>query len=160
MQFRSSNTTSGYRKIALGIALAFGMDGGEVMAQSTSGSIYGTADADAEVTAINEGNGATRTVTVNQSGTFQFNALLPGKYQVKLTEGGKTTTQEVTVLAGQGVNVNLASAAVASAASANAKNLDTISVSANSLANIDVSSVQTNTVITAEQMKSLPIPRC
>jgi outer membrane receptor for ferrienterochelin and colicin len=159
MQNRSSNTPPGYRKIALGIALALGMGGGAVMAQSTSGSIYGSADAGAEVTAVNEGNGSTRTITVGQSGTFQFNALLPGKYQVKLTESGKTSTQEVVVLAGQGANVNLASAVAASSTSTNAKNLDTISVSANSMANIDVSSVQTNTVITAEQMKSLPIPR-
>jgi hypothetical protein len=159
MQIRFSHTHPAYRKIALGIALALGMDGGAVMAQSTSGSIYGTADAGANVTATNEGNGSTRTLTVGQGGTFQFNALLPGKYRVTLMESGKTTTQEVTVLAGQGANVNLASATATGAISANAKNLDTISVSANSLANIDVSSVQTNTVITAEQMKSLPIPR-
>jgi hypothetical protein len=159
MQIRSSNTQTGYRKIALGIALALGMDGGAVMAQSTSGSIYGNADAGADVTITNEGNGSSRKVTVGQSGNFQFNALLPGKYRVTLTEAGKTSTQEVTVLAGQGANVNLVSTAAAGGGSANAKNLDTISVSANSLANIDVSSVQTNTVITAEQMKSLPVPR-
>jgi hypothetical protein len=159
MQIRSSNTQPGYRKIALGIALALGMDGGAVMAQSTSGSIYGNADAGADVTVTNEGNGSSRKVTVGQSRSFQFNALLPGKYRVTLTEAGKTSTQEVTVLAGQGANVNLASTAAAGGSLANAKNLDTISVSANSLANIDVSSVQTNTVITSEQMKSLPIPR-
>ena len=159
MQHRQNTTTKpGYRKIVLSIALALGMDGGTALAQSTSGSIYGTADADAEVTATNEGNGATRSITVGKSGSYQFNALLPGKYQVKLTENGKTTTQEVVVLAGQGANVNLA-ATVAANAGANPKNLDTISVSANSMANIDVSSVQTNTVVTAEQMKSLPIPR-
>ncbi|GLQ99583.1 TonB-dependent receptor [Dyella mobilis] len=157
MQIRQHNNTPNYRRIALSIALVLGVDSGAVLAQSTSGSIYGSARAGAEVTITNEGNGSSRNVTVGPNGAFQFNALLPGKYVVKLADGGSTSTQEVTVLAGQGANVNLA--VTASAVSAKAKNLDTISVTANSLANIDVSSAQTNTVITAEQMKTLPIPR-
>lgn len=141
-------------KIALGVALAFGLSSGAALAQSTSGSIYGAAHAGAQVSAVNEGNGSTRSVTVGQDGRYQFNALLPGKYQVNLIQNGKTSSQEVVVLAGQGANVNLVGSSDSSS-----KQLDTISVTANSMSQIDVSSVQTNTVVTAEQMKSLPIAR-
>ena len=143
-----------HSKIALSLSLALGLSSGVAFAQSTSGSIFGTANAGAQVSVVNEGNGATRSITVDQDGRYQFNALLPGKYQVNLVQNGKTTSQEVVVVAGQGANVNLVSASAATA-----KSLDTISVSANSMTAIDVSSVQTNTVVTADQMKSLPIAR-
>ncbi|GLQ98048.1 TonB-dependent receptor [Dyella mobilis] len=143
------------KKIALAVALTFATGGSAVFAQSTSGSIYGTADPGAQVSATNEGNGSARSVTVGKDGRYQFNSLLPGTYKVALVENGKTGNQEVTVVAGQGANVNLATATAAAAA----QNLSTISVTANSMAAIDVSSVQTNTVITAQQMKELPIPK-
>ena len=145
--------------MALAITLACGVGSSTLLAQSTSGSIYGTADPGAKVSAINEGNGSTRSITVGQDGRYQFNSLLPGNYQVNLMENGKTTSQEVTVLAGQGANVNLASAAAAATTGSSAQNLSTISVTANTMPSIDVSSVQTNTVLTAEQMKQLPIAK-
>jgi len=151
---RHDNKNLRYKKVAWAITLAFAMGSGGVFAQSTSGSIYGSADPGAQVSVVNEGNGSTRTMNVGSDGRFVFNALLPGKYQVNLVESGKNASQEVTVLAGQGANVNLAAAAAATA-----KNLSTISVTANSMPSIDVSSVQTNTVLTAEQMKALPIAK-
>jgi outer membrane receptor for ferrienterochelin and colicin len=140
------------KSIAWAITLAFGMGSTAAFAQSTSGSIYGSADPGAQVSVVNEGNGATRTTTVGTDGRYQFPSLLPGTYQVNLLERGQTSSQEVVVLAGQGANVNLATAAAT-------KSLSTISVTANSSPAIDVSSVQTNTVITAEQMKTLPIEK-
>ena len=155
MQLRADNKNLRYKKMALAITLACSLGSNTLLAQSTSGSIYGSADPGAQVSAINEGNGSTRSVTVGQDGRYQLNSLLPGKYQVNLTENGKTTSKEVTVLAGQGANVNLATAAAA----ASAQNLSTISVTASALPSVDVSSVQTNTVLTSEQMKSLPIAK-
>src|SRR5215469_3389738 len=108
MQRRAVPKHLRYKQMAVAITLACGVGAGAVLAQSTSGSIYGTADPGAQVSATNEGNGAVRTITVGQDGRYQFNALLPGKYKVNLAENGKSTGQEVTVLAGQGANVNLA----------------------------------------------------
>lgn len=159
MQHRADNKNLRYKRMALAITLACGVGSSTLLAQSTSGSIYGTADPGAKVSAINEGNGSTRSITVGQDGRYQFNSLLPGNYQVNLMENGKTTSQEVTVLAGQGANVNLASAAAAATTGSSAQNLSTISVTANTMPSIDVSSVQTNTVLTAEQMKQLPIAK-
>jgi hypothetical protein len=155
MQRHVVNNHIRYRKIALAVALAIGTSSGVVLAQATSGSIYGTADPGAQVSVTNEGNGATRSITVGKDGRYQFNALLPGSYKVTLAESGKSGNQEVVVVAGEGANVNLATAA----AVAGAQNLSTISVTANAMPSIDVSSPQTNTVITAQQMKELPVPK-
>jgi hypothetical protein len=68
MQRRADHKNLRYKQMALAITLACGMGAGSVLAQSTSGSIYGTADPGAQVSATNEGNGAVRTVTVGQDG--------------------------------------------------------------------------------------------
>ena len=63
-----------YKKIAMAVSLAFSVGSGAVLAQSTAGSIYGSADPGAQVTATNEGNGATRSITVGKEGRYQFNS--------------------------------------------------------------------------------------
>jgi len=82
---------------------------------------------------------------------------LPGEYKVTETTKGQPVSRTITVVAGQGFNLNLVSADSASASGA--ENLGAVSVTANSLPPVDVSSVQVNTVMTAEQMKALPIAR-
>jgi hypothetical protein len=143
--------------LALAVAVALGLTGNAAFAQSTVGAVYGTADAGAQVELVNLGNGATRTVTVGSDGKFNVSSMLPGEYKVTETTKGQPVSRTITVVAGQGFNLNLVSADSASASSA--ENLGAVSVTANSLPPVDVSSVQVNTVMTAEQMKSLPIAR-
>jgi hypothetical protein len=142
------------RRKALALSLGLGLAGvtGQVLAQSTVGSVYGTADAGVQVQVVNLGSGQTRTVTAGQDGKFSITALNPGDYTVKAIEQGKAVSRTVAVVAGQGFNVNLATTAAA-------QSLNTISVTANALPPIDVSSVQTNTVLTSAQMKELPIAK-
>jgi Carboxypeptidase regulatory-like domain/TonB-dependent Receptor Plug Domain len=154
----SRYTTKNFRRqaLALAVAASLGFAGTTVHAQSTSGAVYGNADAGAQVELLNLGSGQSRTTTAGADGKFSVSSLQPGDYRVTATEKGQSNTRTITVVAGQGFNLNLVGAAVAAAG---AENLGTVSVTANALPPIDVASVQTSTAITAEQMKSLPIAR-
>jgi hypothetical protein len=154
-QYRKSVHTR--QALAMAVAIGLGFAGTAAYAQSTVGAVYGTADAGAQVELVNLGNGATRAVTVGADGKFNVSSLLPGDYKITETAKGQTVSRTVTVVAGQGFNLNLVSADAASSTSA--ENLGAVSVTANSLPPVDVSTVQVNTVMTAEQMKSLPIAR-
>ncbi|HEV7778373.1 MAG TPA: TonB-dependent receptor, partial [Luteibacter sp.] len=143
--------------LALAVAVALGLTGNAAFAQSTVGAVYGTADAGAQVDFVNLGSGQTRSVTVGNDGKFNVSSLQPGDYKVTETTKGQPISRTITVVAGQGFNLNLVSADAAS--TSGAENLGAVSVTANSLPPVDVSSVQVNTVMTAEQMKSLPIAR-
>jgi outer membrane receptor protein involved in Fe transport len=160
LQIRKSQNRmpTNHRKMAFAIAFALGMGcGGVAMAQSTVGTVYGTADAGAQVEVLNLGSGQTRTIPVGSDGKFNVNALQPGNYRINVTSKGQTTSRDIRVVAGQGFNLDLATTTAASVAAA--KELGTISVAANALPAIDISSVQSTTVLTSEQMKSLPIAR-
>jgi hypothetical protein len=151
-------TTNHFRRqaLALAVAVSLGFAGTTAYAQSTSGAVYGNADAGAQVELLNLGSGQSRTTTAGADGKFSVSALQPGDYRITATEKGQSSTRTITVVAGQGFNLNLVGAAVAASG---AENLGTVSVTANALPPIDVASVQTTTAITAEQMKSLPIAR-
>ncbi|WP_266170605.1 TonB-dependent receptor [Dyella subtropica] len=156
MLHRRFNHVIRQRHMVLAVAMALGLGCGAAQAQSTVGSVFGTADAGAKVEVINLGNNQSREVTVEKDGKFNVSSVQPGTYRVNVTENGQTTSRDIRVVAGQGFNLNLATAA---APAASAQQLSTINVVANALPAIDVSSVQTATVLTADQMKSLPIAR-
>lgn len=140
------------RHLTLAVALALGLASGAAFAQSTVGTIYGTADSGAIVQIQNLGSGLSRSTTTGSDGKFSLGSLPPGNYRVTLTANGQTTTRDVRVVAGQGFNLNLARAE-------SAENLGSIQVTANASPSIDVSSVETTTVFTAQQIHNLPIPR-
>jgi hypothetical protein len=149
MQPRNSNRCR-LRRSALAVALGLCMSSGAVMAQSTVGSVFGSAEAGATVQIQNLGNGSTRSATVDQDGRYTFSSLQPGNYRVSVAENGQTITRNVQVVGGQGSNVNLV---------ASAQELGAVQVSANTLPAIDVSSVESTTVFTAEQLAKLPVAR-
>jgi len=146
------------KKIVLSVALALGVYGGAVMAQSTVGVAYGTADPGAQVQLTNVSSGQVRTITADSDGRFRAAALVPGEYHISYPQKGQTVTRDITVSAGTGFNLDAGSPAVA-AANVKATQLGSITVQANALPAIDVSSVQTTTTFTADQLKSLPIAR-
>lgn len=130
--------------VVLGACLAHG---GVAMAQSTSGDIVGAvadaAGAKVQIKSLN--SGTSREVAVGSDGRFRAASLPTGQYEV--TVGGKTTT--VTVIAGQS----------ATAQFAEATSLDTITVKGTGPNSIDLSSVETRTTFTAEQLNTLPVAR-
>ena len=128
--------------LAIGMCLASPM----VLAQSSVGSMNGTADAGAPVTITNESTGFKREILADDSGRFSFSQLAPGTY--KVAAGG--VTRDVVVRVGTGSSVNLASSS----------SLETITVVGSELINpIDMASVESATVFNQEQIQQLPIAR-
>jgi len=136
-------THNKFKRSALALAIGLTVAGG-VFAQSSVGSIYGHADSSAAVTIENTATGAKRTVTSNEEGRFSFTQLPSGRY--KVTAGG--VTREVAVNAGVGSQVEFKST-----------KLDEIVVGADAINPIDLSSVESATVFTAEQIQKIPVGR-
>jgi hypothetical protein len=144
------------RRTALAIALSVGF-AGAAFAQSTTGSIFGDAPAaQGETVLIQNATGFSREVPVDAQGRFAANQLPLGSYTVTLRQNGQTvdSRKDVTLRVGAGTQVSFAAASTA-----NAQNLSAITVSANALPSIDVTGVDSRTVITAEQLAKLPLAR-
>lgn len=124
---------------ALAVSLVFSAS---VWAQSSEGSIYGQAKPGAAVTVVNTETGLTRQIQAEGSGSFTFSRLAPGRYRV--TTAG--VTREVTVAIGSGTQVSFEATQV-------------LVVGSRVLRSIDVNSVESNTVLTQEQIQALPVPR-
>ncbi|HWU70733.1 MAG TPA: TonB-dependent receptor, partial [Pseudoxanthomonas sp.] len=103
------------------------------------------------VTITNPATGFSRAVTVGSDGSFRFSALPTGQYTVT-TSGG--ASRNVTV------NVGVAAAAeFAAAGGGGATTLDAVTVVGNAVNPIDVSSVESTTILTAEQIAKIPVAR-
>ncbi len=158
MSSRSIRQASVLRRSSLALALAMGMGlTGTVFAQATTGSLFGQAEP-GETVQITSSTGTTRTATVGENGRYTFNNLPLGSYKVTLMKGGAAVDTrdnvELRVNAGTEVSFN-----APAAAAANASNLEGVTVVGNALPPIDVSSVDSRTVITQTQLKQLPLGR-
>lgn len=142
--------------LALAIAASVGLSG-QVMAQATTGSVFGTAPVAAGETVriVSSQTGLTREVAVGSDGRYGANQLPVGDYTVSLVQNGKVVATHdhvnVTVAGGTAVAFSAAEAG------ANVQNLSGLTVTANSLPAIDVSSTRQTQVITAQQLKTLPL---
>jgi hypothetical protein len=143
--------------LALAIATGFGLSG-QVLAQATTGTIFGTATAGAEVQ-VTGGAGFSRTVPVGASGHYSVTVPV-GTYTVNLLQGGQVvqTHEHVSPQAGSALEADFTGAG-ASAEGVNAKNFAAVTVQANALPAIDVTSTTQNTTITSEQLARLPVAR-
>nr|WP_266170368.1 TonB-dependent receptor [Dyella subtropica] len=132
--------------------MAFGITN-VAFAQSTTGSIFGQAQA-GETVAISGSTGITRQVTVDSSGRYRISNLPLGTYTVTLQRNGSTVDKRdnVNLVVNAGTEVSFASAA-------NASSLSTVTVSANALPSIDVSTVDSRTVVTSQELARLPLAR-
>ena len=143
----SNKIANGLKRSALTVALGLCFAGG-VQAQSSVGSIYGETAAGGSVSIQNVDTGASRTVTADAAGRFNFAQLAPGRYNV--TADGQT--REVLVKLGTGSMVTFADKG------GDATTLDAVTVMGSAAINaIDVSSVESTTVFTAEQIANLPV---
>jgi outer membrane receptor for ferrienterochelin and colicin len=157
MSSRRTRQASVLRHSALALALAIGMGGtGAVLAQATTGSIFGQATPGATIQ-VTGSNGVTREVPVGQDGRYRVGNLPLGAYNVNIVQNGSVvdTRKNVNLTVGQGSEVSFGGAATAS----NAQALDQVTVTANSLPPIDVSSADSRTVVTSEQLARLPLGR-
>ncbi|MFC5740379.1 TonB-dependent receptor [Dyella tabacisoli] len=152
MSFSSMNRSYLLRRSALAMALTLGM-AGVAFGQSTTGGIFGQAEAGETVT-ISNTTGLTRQVQVDSSGRYRVANLPLGTYTVSLQKGGATvdTRKEVNLTVNSNTEVSFATAA-------NASSLSAVTVTANSLPSIDVSGVDSRTVITSQQLARLPLGR-
>ncbi|HEY4292872.1 TonB-dependent receptor [Luteibacter sp.] len=145
------------KRTALASALAATLFAAGAHAQSTVGDIYGSADTAQTIQIQNLDTGATRTMTVGEDGRYRAASLPIGNYRVNVQQDGQTvSSREINVVAGQSAQVNFAAPG---GDHGGAYALDTVTVSANALATIDVTSVQSRTSFTADQLNKLPVPR-
>ncbi|MBD8880350.1 TonB-dependent receptor [Rhodanobacter sp. 7MK24] len=147
------------RQTSLASALGLLLASMAAHGQSTTSSIFGHVPVQAgESVMVSNGSGLTRTVGVDSQGRYNANQLPIGTYTVSLMLDGKTIQQRANVLLKVGVGSEVSFSEEAAAASAtNAKQLSGVSVSANALPPIDVSSVDSRTVLTADQLAKLPL---
>lgn len=140
----SNYLAKGLKRSALTVALGLCFAGG-VQAQSTTGGINGSAPAGSTVTVTNN-SGFTRTVTVDANGRFNINNLPVGNYTV--TSGSEK--REVVVTVGSSAAASFGGAATT---------LGTVTVTGTTIAPIDTTTLDTRSVVTAQQLQRLPLAR-
>ncbi|WP_255436665.1 TonB-dependent receptor [Rhodanobacter sp. PCA2] len=143
------------RRTALALALGMGFTS-LASGQATTGSIFGqTRSGSADTVVVQNATGLTREATVDASGRYNVGSLPLGTYTVTLKRGGETvdSRSNVVLRVGSGTDVSFG------ASEANARELSSVTVTANALPSIDVTSVDSRTVITSQQLATLPLAR-
>jgi hypothetical protein len=138
--------------LSVAVAATLGMYGSTALAQATTGAIFGQAQA-GETVVIQSTSGLSRQVVVDSTGHYAVSSLPLGSYTVTLQQNGQAvdSRSNVTLRVGSGTEVSFGAP--------NAQNLAAVTVQANALPTIDVSGVDSRTVITSEQMARLPLLR-
>ncbi|KAG9543893.1 hypothetical protein KCV01_g24973, partial [Aureobasidium melanogenum] len=121
--------------------------------QSTTGSIAGSvAPESGDSVHIESDTGFQRDVPIDARGRYAIPQLPLGTYTVTLRKGGAAVQSRANVSLRVGVATD-----VSFQGAGPAQNLEGVSVSANAIPPIDVTSVDSRTVITAQQMARLPL---
>jgi outer membrane receptor for ferrienterochelin and colicin len=145
----SNKLAKSLKRSALAAAVGICFAGGVNAQTNTSGAITGSANPGDSITVSNPTTGFSRTITVGADGNYRFSALPTGEYQVS-DNGGAPRAARVSV----GVSVNVDFAA------AGATTLGAVTVVGTNQVNpIDVSSVESTTILTAEQINKIPVAR-
>lgn len=148
------------KRTALAAVLGACLANGAVYAQSTTGSIYGSAPSEAGSTIVVQSDtGLSRTITIDANGRYNLGSLPVGAYTVTLKRGDQVvdTRKNVQLRVGSGTEVSFADAG--SSSTADATTLGAITVTAANAPKIDVSSTTSRSVITSEQLATLPLGR-
>lgn len=142
--------------LVMGIAMACGMSG-QILAQSSTGSIFGSAPiAAGETVLVQNEAGFSREVPVDAKGRYATAPLPLGTYTVSLKRDGTTldSRNNVRLIVGAATQVSFDAVPAT-----NATNLGTLTVTASALPSIDVSGVDSRTVITSQELATLPLGR-
>ena len=152
MKSRALHRTSLW--FALGVALASPIPA--ALAANNDGTLVGHVEAGAQVTVRNPETGFERTVTADADGNYRFPFLAVGTYTVSASKGGTAigAPKQVYVSLGNAITVDLGAAAAGTA------QLDTVEViGANVISPIDLTSTETATNVTFEELQRLPVQR-
>lgn len=152
-----NRTKQAMQRTALSVALGMCFSTVAFAQSNTAGAIFGQAEAGSSVQVTNPSTGFSRSITVGNDGNYRFSALPTGTYTVTYQgPGGTATTREgIAVSVGTGTPVNFSSAS-----SSDAKTLDAVTVRGSKMVNpIDVSSVESATILTAQQLAKIPVAR-
>lgn len=145
----SNYLAKGLKRSALTVALGLCFAGGVQAQTNTAGAVVGRAASGDTITITNQATGFSRTITVDATGSYRFSQLPTGQYQVSRNGGSPRT-----------VNVNVGSAANVDFTGGDATTLDAVTVIGSGAINpIDVSSVESTTILTAEQIAKIPVSR-
>ncbi|TBR39827.1 MULTISPECIES: TonB-dependent receptor [Dyella] len=142
------------RQSRLSLLIALGLASGGLHAQSTTASIVGQVPAGmGDTVTLQSDSGLQREVAVDGRGRYVASQLPIGNYTVTLKNHGQVvqTRDNVALRVGVATDVSFGGAP------ANAQNLSGVQVTANALPAIDVTSVDSRTVITSEQLERLPL---
>ncbi|GAB3781955.1 TonB-dependent receptor [Dyella agri] len=128
---------------------------GQVLAQATTGTIFGSAPTSGATVQVTGGAGVNRTVSVDSTGHYSVTVPV-GSYTVNLLQNGTVVQSHSNVSPVAG---GASEADFAQAGGDNAKSLGTVTVTANALPAIDVTSTTQNLTITSQQLAQLPLAR-
>jgi outer membrane receptor for ferrienterochelin and colicin len=147
------------RRSALALAVCTCLGGvSSVYAQSTTGALNGSVPVGGNETVVVEsGTGFRREFPVDARGRYNATQLPLGTYTVTLMRDGAAvdTRKDVTLRVGASTDVSF----TAPAATSDAASLEGVTVTGTALPSIDVTSVDSRTVVTAEQLAKLPLGR-
>lgn len=147
----SNYFAKGLKRSALTVALGLCFVGGVQAQTNTAGAVSGSAASGDTITITSPSTGFSRTITVGADGGYRFAQLPSGTYQVSRNGGAPRT---VNVNVGTSSNVDFVTSA------GDAQTLDTVTVVGTGAVNpIDVSSVESTTILTSEQVAKIPVPR-
>ncbi|MEZ5437695.1 MAG: VIT domain-containing protein [Lysobacteraceae bacterium] len=120
---------------------------------SSNGSLFGRAEPGSSIIVENEEADVRREISTATDGTYRAPSLPIGNYRVtmKRSDGTESVRDHVFVSVGTGTPVNFTSVDGAP--------LETIIVSSNAVNPIDVSSVESDTVLSEEMIESAPLER-
>ena len=134
-----------FKRKALALAIAVATSGAVYAQSNVNGYIFGQVAGSGSVTVENLGTGQKREIGVDADGNYRASALPTGKY--KVTFNGQT--REVTVNIGTGTAVSFADAST----------LGVVEVTGSAINPIDISSVESTTILTSEQIAKIPVAR-
>jgi outer membrane receptor protein involved in Fe transport len=121
--------------------------------QSTTSSIYGQVPVEQGLSIVIHGDtGLTRSVAIDKAGRYNATQLPVGTYTVTLERNGTVlqTHDNVALRVGIGANISFAQPVAA-------KDMSGVTVTGNTMPPIDVSTVDSRTVLTSEQLARLPL---
>lgn len=141
--------------IALAISTAIGVSAPALAAGGSTSSISGQIEASAQsqltVTATNPETGFSRTVEVNNDGSYRFAKMDTGTYLIQIKRDGKVVAEDQ-------IQVNLGSSKRADFNVA-AMNAERIEVTGARVSAIDLSSTDSGLILGEEQIDRMPIAR-
>ncbi|WP_165488732.1 MULTISPECIES: TonB-dependent receptor [Dyella] len=147
-----------WRMSALAVALGSCLAGNALAQSNASGAIFGRVDA-AQGTVVhieNPQTGVSRDVSVADDGRYRAPSLPVGVYKVTVMRDGQVVDTRDTVQVNIGTSTEVSFSA---AAASSAKSLEGVNVVASAIPSIDVSSVDTRTVLNSDQLQRLPLPQ-